>query len=163
MAQDPPCLRSAGKHVWSPSQAQWVKDLVLTQLRLRWQIGLGSDPWPGNSICLGAAKKEKEKKKKSHVKYATYLKHLQSRKSPVGLLCNRITQSRSICLRSICVCWYGWKARADVISEKGKKKKKTCQIHLCKKRKDAYSILQDSKYCQLFTSESWGEGAGEWM
>ena len=34
-----------------PGPAQWVKDLVL----------LGSDPWPRNSICRGAAEKEKRK------------------------------------------------------------------------------------------------------
>ena len=33
--------------------AQWVKDLVLLQLQLRF------DPWLGSSICLGAAKNEK--------------------------------------------------------------------------------------------------------
>ena len=30
------------------------------QLQLRLQLWLRSDPWPGNSICLGAAKKEKK-------------------------------------------------------------------------------------------------------
>ena len=34
-----------------PSLAQWVKDLVLLQLRLRLQLHLASDLWPGNSIC----------------------------------------------------------------------------------------------------------------
>ena len=48
-------LGSAGSQVRSP--AQWVKDLVL-QLTLRLQ--LGSDPWPGNSIRHGAAKKRGE-------------------------------------------------------------------------------------------------------
>lgn len=38
-----------------PRPAQWVKDLILPQLRLR------ADPWLGNSICQGAAKKEKRK------------------------------------------------------------------------------------------------------
>ena len=38
-----------------PGQAQWVKDPVLLQL---W---LGSDPWPGNSICHRVAKKRKKK------------------------------------------------------------------------------------------------------
>ena len=42
--------------------AQWVKDLVLPQLQLTSQLQLQSDPWPGNSICLGAAKKEEKKK-----------------------------------------------------------------------------------------------------
>ena len=39
-----------------PSPAQWVKDLALFQLSLRSRLWLGSDPWPGNSICHGAAK-----------------------------------------------------------------------------------------------------------
>ena len=43
-----------------PSLAQWVTDPVLPQLWLR------SDPWPGNSVCLGTAKKKKKKKKKKH-------------------------------------------------------------------------------------------------
>ena len=37
--------------------AQWVKDLVLPQLWLRLQLLLGSNPWPGNSLCCGVAKK----------------------------------------------------------------------------------------------------------
>ena len=45
-----------------PSQAQWVKDLVLRQLRL------ASEPWPGNSICHGVDKIEKKKKKKKKKK-----------------------------------------------------------------------------------------------
>ena len=44
------------------SLAQWVKDPVLPQLHLRSQLQLGSDPWPGNSICHRAAKKKKKKK-----------------------------------------------------------------------------------------------------
>ena len=50
-------LGSPGKQVWS--LAQWVKGLVLPQLQLRSQLQLGSDSWPGNSICHGAAKKKK--------------------------------------------------------------------------------------------------------
>ena len=42
------------------SQAQWVKDLLLPQVQLR---QLGSDPWPGNSIC-GKVAKRKERKRK---------------------------------------------------------------------------------------------------
>ena len=38
-----------------PSLAQWVKDLALPQL-------IVSDPWPGNSICLGAAKYREKRK-----------------------------------------------------------------------------------------------------
>lgn len=45
-----------------PSLAQRVKDQTLP-LRLRSQLRLGSDPWPGNAICLGAAKKKKIIKK----------------------------------------------------------------------------------------------------
>ena len=40
-----------------PSPAQWVKDPALPQLQLRSQLRLGSDPWPGNSICCRATKK----------------------------------------------------------------------------------------------------------
>ena len=42
------------------------KDLALLQLQLhrRLQLQLRSDPWPGNSICCGAARKEKKRKKK---------------------------------------------------------------------------------------------------
>ena len=34
-------------------------DLALLWLWCRSQPWLGSDPWPGNSICLGGAQKEK--------------------------------------------------------------------------------------------------------
>ena len=43
-----------------PGGAQWVKDLVLPP---RLKLQLRSDPWPGNSICPGVAKKEGKKKK----------------------------------------------------------------------------------------------------
>ena len=46
------------------SAAQWVEDPVLPQLQLRSRLWLGPDPWPWNSICHGAAKKEKKKKAK---------------------------------------------------------------------------------------------------
>ena len=39
-----------------PSLAQWVK---------LWHRRLRSDPWPGNSICHEAAKKEKREKEKT--------------------------------------------------------------------------------------------------
>ena len=39
--------------------AHWVKDLALPQLQLRSKLQLRSDPWPGNSICCGTAKKKK--------------------------------------------------------------------------------------------------------
>ena len=38
------------------SLARCVKDLALPQLWLRSQLRLGSDPWPGNSICLRVVK-----------------------------------------------------------------------------------------------------------
>ena len=43
----------------SAALAQLVKDLAWLPLQLRSRLRLGSDPWPGNSICLGVAKKEK--------------------------------------------------------------------------------------------------------
>ena len=42
-----------------PGLVQWVKDLVMLHLWLRSWLCLRSDPWPGNSICCGAAKKKK--------------------------------------------------------------------------------------------------------
>ena len=45
--------------------AQWVKDpLNLPQLWGRLPLWLGSDSWPGNSICQGAIKKKRRRKKK---------------------------------------------------------------------------------------------------
>ena len=46
---------------------QCVKDQVLPQMRLRWQLQLGSDPWPRSSICHGAAKNEKKKKEQQGI------------------------------------------------------------------------------------------------
>ena len=46
----------------------WLKDPALTQLWCRSQLRLGSDPWPGNSICCQVAKKKKEKEKKCTLK-----------------------------------------------------------------------------------------------
>ena len=43
-----------------PGPAQWVNDLALLQLWPRWQLWLGSDPWPRYFICHRAAKKEKK-------------------------------------------------------------------------------------------------------
>ena len=52
-------------HLWNSGMilglAQWVKDLVLLQLRHRSQLQLGSDPWPRNTTCHKVAKKEKKK------------------------------------------------------------------------------------------------------
>ena len=65
------------EHVGVPDMAHWdlgrlggaktqvqslVKDRALLQLQLRLQMPLGSDPWPRNSICHRATKKEKRKK-----------------------------------------------------------------------------------------------------
>ena len=47
----------------SPGPARWVKDPSWLQLLRRSQLWLGSDPSPGNSICHGAAKERKTKKK----------------------------------------------------------------------------------------------------
>ena len=44
-----------------PGSAQWVKDLVMLQLWCGLQLGLGSEPWPRNSLCLGVAEKRKER------------------------------------------------------------------------------------------------------
>ena len=43
-----------------PSLASRLKDLAWPQLQHTSQLQLGSNPWPGNSICCRAAKKEKE-------------------------------------------------------------------------------------------------------
>ena len=43
------------------SLAQWVKDPALPKLRLKLWLWLGSDPWPGNSMCGGVAKNEKKR------------------------------------------------------------------------------------------------------
>ena len=50
-----------------PSLTQWVQDLALPQLQLRSQLWIGSNPWPRNSICCGAAKKEKRRKKEKNL------------------------------------------------------------------------------------------------
>ena len=64
---------------WIPGGAQWVKDLALPQLQHRSQLQLRSDPWSGNSMCLGAAKKEKKKQKlkqNSHEREYSYCLYL---------------------------------------------------------------------------------------
>ena len=48
-----------------PSLAQWVQDLAMPQVWCRSKLQVGSDPWPGNSICRRVAKKEREKIKKN--------------------------------------------------------------------------------------------------
>ena len=59
-------LGALGSRV-NPWSAQWVRDPVPTQPQLRLLLWLRYDPWPGNSICQGAAKKEKEKKKRTSI------------------------------------------------------------------------------------------------
>ena len=44
----------------NPVPTQWVKDLAFLQLHYRLQLR-ECDPWPGNSICHGASKKEEKK------------------------------------------------------------------------------------------------------
>ena len=46
---------------------------MLLQLWYRLQAQLGSNSWPGNAICHGAAKKEKKKKKKGKKERETAL------------------------------------------------------------------------------------------
>ena len=47
-----------------PGPAQWVRDPAMPQPGL--PLWLGSDPWPGSSICHSRPKEgEKKKKKKS--------------------------------------------------------------------------------------------------
>ena len=55
-----------------PGPAQRVKDLVLLELRLSSQLWLGSDPWPRNSMCHGAAKKKKTSKTKLELLKSSY-------------------------------------------------------------------------------------------
>ena len=43
-----------------PGLAQQFKDLAMLQLRHRSQLRLRSNPWPGNSISYGTAKKKKK-------------------------------------------------------------------------------------------------------
>ena len=68
MVQQDQHLGSVWDVVSIPGLARWVKDPALQQLRLRLQLRLGSDPWPGNSICCGVTKNKKgggRKQKKS--------------------------------------------------------------------------------------------------
>ena len=55
------------------SQAQWVKDPALPQMRLRSQPWVGSDFWLGNSTCQGVAKKEKRQKRTKTCTCANYI------------------------------------------------------------------------------------------
>ena len=53
----------AGTQVQSLAWHSGFKDPVWTLLQCRSQVHLESNFWPGNSMCCGAAKKEKERKK----------------------------------------------------------------------------------------------------
>ena len=53
-----------------PSAAQWVKEPALSMLQFI------SDPWPGNSICLAVAKKERKKEKKKRLEKPTVFQGL---------------------------------------------------------------------------------------
>ena len=57
-------LCSTRMHVRSPDGHSGLKGLVLPQLRRRSQLQLGSDPWLGNSMCCGVAKKGEKKERK---------------------------------------------------------------------------------------------------
>ena len=63
--QDQQCLCSTRTQVPSPARHSGLKHLALLHLWYGSQLRIGSDPWPGNSICQEAAKKEKKKKFKS--------------------------------------------------------------------------------------------------
>ena len=54
-------LYGAGIRVQSLAQLSGFENPVLLQLQRRSQRRLGSDPWPGNSLCCGAANKEKKR------------------------------------------------------------------------------------------------------
>ena len=56
-------LGSTETQVPSPAGHSGLKIWRLLQLRLRSQLGLKSDPWPGTSMCHGVTKKEKKKKR----------------------------------------------------------------------------------------------------
>ena len=53
-----------------PGLAQWVKDLVLPQLRCRWQWQLGSIPGLGTPYAMGKAKTKAKTKKQQQSKTA---------------------------------------------------------------------------------------------
>lgn len=52
--QDPRRLCSARVQVRSAARHRGLKDVPLPQLQRRSKLRLSSDPWPGNSLCLGA-------------------------------------------------------------------------------------------------------------
>ena len=43
-----------------PGPAQWVNDPVLPWLLLRWELRLGSDPWPGELHMLQGSQEKKK-------------------------------------------------------------------------------------------------------
>ena len=60
---------SARTQVRSLAQHSGLRILALPQLWLRSQLRLRSDPWPRNSKCHGAAKKEKKKSMRRLIMY----------------------------------------------------------------------------------------------
>ena len=55
------CLWSTGMQVRSLAQHSVLRIWCCRELQLRSQLCLGSDPWPGNSICCRTIEKEKKK------------------------------------------------------------------------------------------------------
>ena len=55
------CLCNTRMQVQSLAWHSGLKDPAFQQLWHRSQLWLGSDPWPGNCICRGVAKKQGEK------------------------------------------------------------------------------------------------------
>ena len=47
-----------------PGPMQWVKGPSMAAAQCRSQLWLGSEPWPGNTICCEVAKKKKKKKER---------------------------------------------------------------------------------------------------
>ena len=80
--------------------AECVKDLVLPQLQGRSQLWLGSDHWPGNTICCGAAKKEKEREreKKNIFDETVEMIHLMTFQTcPLNILCDGMGRMCNFC------------------------------------------------------------------
>ena len=67
-------------HVWSLAQHSGLKDLAFPQLWHRWQLQLGSDPWPGTPYAAGQPKIflkiKKKKQKQKNASQPNYL-HFQ--------------------------------------------------------------------------------------
>lgn len=108
VGQDRPCLCSARTWGRSPAQHRGLKDPASQQLWLRSQLQLRSHPWPGNSICFGAAKKGGKKKmgnqKIQGVKYVTTMPFavpaafsLSLSFSPCTYLCSGLLSLPSLC------------------------------------------------------------------